>query len=168
LAYSFDFDVVLGSRTNRELIWTGSNMGWFMRWGNWAVAKYVEFIFNTTTFSDVGCTMSLVSRPVLESVQPHFTVGGSHFGPEMRLLCIWAAARIIEVPLNYRPRVGQSMATGNRRVAFLLGLRMIAWISGFRLRTLLGKGPSMARSGFENQGHNANRRAGHSEGRSTR
>ena len=33
LAYSFDFDVVLGSRTNRELIWTGANMGWFMKWG---------------------------------------------------------------------------------------------------------------------------------------
>ena len=29
-----DFDVVLGSRTNRELIWTGANMGWFMKWGN--------------------------------------------------------------------------------------------------------------------------------------
>lgn len=67
LAYSNDFDVVLGSRTNRELIWSGANMGWFMKWGNWAVGKYVEFIFNTTTISDVGCTMRLVSRPVLEA-----------------------------------------------------------------------------------------------------
>ena len=40
LAYADDFDVVLGSRTNRELIWTGANMGFFMKWANWAVAKY--------------------------------------------------------------------------------------------------------------------------------
>ena len=47
LAYAQDFDVVLGSRTNRELIWTGANMGWFMKWGNWAVAKYMWNFFST-------------------------------------------------------------------------------------------------------------------------
>lgn len=150
LAYSADFDVVLGSRTNRELIWTGANMGWFMKWGNWAVGKFVEFIFNTATISDVGCTMRLVSRPVLETIMPHFTIGGSHFGPEMMLLCIRSKASIIEIPMNYPPRVGMSMVTGNRWVAFLLGLRMIELISRFRLRTLFGKGPAMQQVGGKN------------------
>jgi glycosyltransferase involved in cell wall biosynthesis len=149
LAYSSDFEVVLGSRTNRELIWTGSNMGWFMKWGNWAVGKYVEFIFNTTTISDVGCTMRLLSRPVLESIAPHFTIGGSHFGPEMMMLCIRSKASIIEIPMNYRPRVGKSMVTGNRWIAFLLGLRMIDLISRFRIRTMLGLGPAIERRGYE-------------------
>jgi glycosyltransferase involved in cell wall biosynthesis len=166
LAYSSDFEVVLGSRTNRELIWTGSNMGWFMKWGNWAVAKYMEFSFNTTTLSDVGCTMCLVSRTVLESIQPYFTIGGSHFGPEMRMLCIWSKARTIEIPLNYKPRVGQSMVTGNRRVAFLLGLRMIALISSFRLRTLLKMSPSVMRGEFKNPRGNSNPRIAHSKGTS--
>src|SRR5687768_1145058 len=47
LTYSDDFDVVFGSRTNSELVWTGANMGWFMKWGNWTVAKLMEFLFNT-------------------------------------------------------------------------------------------------------------------------
>ena len=27
-------------------IWHGANMGLFLRWGNWAVAKMMEFLFN--------------------------------------------------------------------------------------------------------------------------
>ena len=151
LAYSGDFDVVLGSRTNTELIWTGANMGWFMKWGNWAVAKYMEFLFNTTTLTDVGCTMRLVSRDVLTRVQPFFSIGGSHFGPEMMMLCIWIRANVIEIPLNYKPRVGESMVTGDRWKAFLLGLQMIGLITRFRLRTAAGRGPRLSRGGFHNR-----------------
>src|SRR5207237_5017726 len=48
LAYADDFDVVYGSRTARMFIWRGANMGLFLRWGNWAVAKLMEFLFNST------------------------------------------------------------------------------------------------------------------------
>src|SRR5216683_2179191 len=34
LAFADDFDLVLGTRTTRELIWHGANMGWQLRWGN--------------------------------------------------------------------------------------------------------------------------------------
>jgi glycosyltransferase involved in cell wall biosynthesis len=148
LAYSDDFDVVFGSRTNSEFIWSGANMGWFLRWGNWAVAKYLEFLFNTTSLTDVGCTMRLLSRPALERIQPCFSVGGSHFGPEMMLLCIWSGAKCIEIPLNYKPRVGQSMATGNQWEAVSIGLKMIGMITRFRIRTRMHRGPQMTRGGF--------------------
>src|SRR5579862_4325393 len=46
LAYAEDFDVVYGSRTSLQLVWHGANMGAFLRWGNWAVAKYMELIYN--------------------------------------------------------------------------------------------------------------------------
>lgn len=137
LAYAGDFDVVLGSRTNRELIWTGANMGFFMKWANWAVAKYLEFLFNATTLSDVGCTMRLVSRPVLERIQPFFAVGDSHFGPEMMMLSILSGARVIQIPVNYRERVGQSMVCGNRWIAALLGFRMGVLITRMRLASWL-------------------------------
>src|SRR5262245_34702867 len=42
LAYSDDLPVVFGTRTTREFIWDGANMGRFLRWGNWAVAKMTE------------------------------------------------------------------------------------------------------------------------------
>ena len=135
LSYANDFDVVLGSRTNRELIWTGANMGWFMKWGNWAVAKYLEALFNSTTMSDVGCTMRLIDRATLEQITPAFTVGGSHFGPEMQMLCILSGARVVQIPVNYRQRIGQSMVCGNRMVAFVLGWQMIGLITRMRLRS---------------------------------
>jgi glycosyltransferase involved in cell wall biosynthesis len=138
LAYAYDFDVVLGSRTNSELIWTGANMGWFMKWGNWTVAKYVEFLFNTTALTDVGCTLRLFTRDVLRAIEPHFSVGSSHFGPQMTLLAIAAGARLMEIPVNYRQRVGRSMVTGSRWTAFTVGLQMIAMITAFRVRSWAG------------------------------
>src|SRR5262249_10864712 len=59
LAYVDDFDVVYGSRTARTFIWRGANMGALLRWGNWGVAKLMEFLFNSTNLTDVGCTMRL-------------------------------------------------------------------------------------------------------------
>ncbi len=56
LVFSGECDAVFGTRTTRELIWQGANMEWFLRWGNWAVAKMVEVLFNTSHLSDVGCT----------------------------------------------------------------------------------------------------------------
>ena len=141
LSYANDFDVVLGSRTNRELIWTGANMGWFMKWGNWAVAKYLEALFNSTTMSDVGCTMRLIDRATLGRITPAFTVGGSHFGPEMQVLCIMSGARVVQIPVNYRQRIGQSMVCGSRRVAFVLGCQMIALITRMRLRSWFAGSP---------------------------
>ena len=43
-------------------------MGWFLRWGNWAVAKLVEVLFNTSHLSDVGCTYRLLRQPMARHV----------------------------------------------------------------------------------------------------
>lgn len=139
LAYSDDFDVVYGSRTARELIWQGANMGWFLKWGNWGAAKLMEFLFNTPNLTDVGCTLRLLSRPALERIQPYFSVGGSHFGPEMMLLTLLHGSRIIQVPVNYRQRVGDSMATGSLSKTISIGLRMIILILSYRFGTLFSR-----------------------------
>ena len=57
-----DVDIVLGSRTVQTFILSGANMGLFLRWGNWAVAKLTEALFNTVYLSDVGCTFRVVTR----------------------------------------------------------------------------------------------------------
>ena len=139
LVYSDDCDAVFGTRTTRELIWRGANMGWFLKWGNWAVAKLVEVLFNTSHLSDVGCTYRLLHRDLARRLAPHFTVGGSHFGPELMLLTIASGARFVEVPVNYLPRVGVSSSTGDVRKAVVLGLQMILFILRFRLATV-GRG----------------------------
>ncbi len=140
LAYADDFEVVYGSRTVKELIWEGANMGLFLKWGNYAVAKLMEVLFNTTSLTDVGCTMRCIRREALERIEPFFTVDGSFFGPEMMVLSILKKMRMIQIPVNYTERVGHSSVTGSHRVAFLLGLRMIALILSYRVRSWLRPG----------------------------
>ncbi len=136
LAYAEDFDVVYGSRTSQQLIWHGANMGLFLRWGNWAVAKYLEFLYNATSLTDVGCTMRLIQREAAQRLLPAFRIGGSAFGPEMMTLSLRARLRVVQVPVNYLPRVGASSVTGDPVKAFTLGLRMIGLITARRFGRL--------------------------------
>ena len=138
LAYADDFDVVYGSRTARMFIWRGANMGLFLRWGNWAVAKFMEFLFNTTNLTDVGCTTRLIHRSALERIQPYFTIGGSSFGPEMMLLTLISGQKVIQIPVNYLPRVGESSVTGDFKKAFVLGMTMIGLVLRYRIQGWLG------------------------------
>jgi glycosyltransferase involved in cell wall biosynthesis len=137
LAYSDDFEIVYGTRTAPELIWQGANMGWFLKWGNWGAAKLIEFLFNSPNLTDVGCTFRLLHRPALEKIQPYFTVGGNYFSPEMMVLSLLHSIPVTQIPVNYRKRVGQSMATGSLSKTIFIGLRMIGLILGYRLHSLI-------------------------------
>jgi glycosyltransferase involved in cell wall biosynthesis len=147
LAYADDFDVVYGSRTARMFIWRGANMGLFLRWGNWAVAKLMEFLFNSTNLTDVGCTMRLIHRQALHEIEPEITIGGSSFGPEMMILTLLHGQKLIQIPVNYLPRVGESSVTGDFRKAFFLGMTMIGLVLRYRVRSWLGLIPRRARAG---------------------
>jgi glycosyltransferase involved in cell wall biosynthesis len=133
LAYSEDFDMVCGTRTTRELIWAQANMGWFLRVGNWAVAKLLQILHSGPSLTDCGCTLRLIHRSALERIDGQFTVGGSHFLPEMVMLCLKGGLRVIEVPVNYRGRVGESKITGTLKGTLTTGVRMIALVFRYRL-----------------------------------
>ena len=134
LVYSEECDVVFGTRTTRELIWAEANMASFLRWGNWAVAKLIEALYNTSHLSDVGCTYRLLRADTAKAVAEAMTVGGSHAGVEIMLLTILAGARFVEVPVNYLPRVGTSSVTGHPLKALHVGLRMIGLVLALRRR----------------------------------
>src|SRR5712692_9447336 len=133
LAFADDFDLVLGTRTTRELIWHGANMGWQLRWGNWFVAKLLQVLFGGPSLSDCGCTLRLVRRSAAEHMLPRFTVGGSHFLPEMVCLALLEGQRLVEVPVNYRDRVGESKITGSMGTALRVAARMVGLILRYRL-----------------------------------
>jgi hypothetical protein len=133
LAYADDFDLVLGTRTTRELIWHGANMGWQLRWGNWLVAKVLQVLFGGPSLSDCGCTLRLIRRSAAQRLLPRFTVGGSHFLPEMVCLALLSGLRLVEVPVNYRRRVGESKITGSMHTALKVGGRMVRLIVRYRL-----------------------------------
>jgi glycosyltransferase involved in cell wall biosynthesis len=135
LAFSEECDAVFGTRTTRELIWHGANMDWFLRWGNWAVAKFIEVLFNTSHLSDVGCTYRVFTRELADLIAGRMKRGGNHAGPEMMLLTITSGARFVEIPVNYLPRVGTSSATGSLRAAIDIGVHMIGMTLRFRRHT---------------------------------
>ena len=126
LAYSDDFDMVCGTRTTRELIWRQANMGWFLRVGNWTVAKLIQVLYDGPSLTDCGCTLRLTHRAALARFIDDLTVGGSHFLPEMVILGLKRGLRIIEVPVNYRGRIGESKITGTFKGAVRTGVNMIA------------------------------------------
>jgi glycosyltransferase involved in cell wall biosynthesis len=125
LSYSEDMDIVYGSRTYKELIWSGANMGWFLRTGNWAVAKLLQVLFNTNTLTDVGCTYRLVHKKVIVELLPLFRVKSNYFGPEMMVRGYLKKFKCVQIPVVYKKRVGISSVTGDFGKAFVLGIKMI-------------------------------------------
>jgi len=109
-------------------------MGPFLRYGNWAVGKMLEYLHNGPCLTDVGCTYKLFRREALQHLIPMFTVGHSHFSPELMILAIRSHLDCIEIPVHYGPRTGTSKITGNFWKAFRLGLRMMAMIIAYRFK----------------------------------
>ncbi len=133
LAYCNDFEFVVGTRTSREMIYEGANMGAFLKWGNWSLGKLIEILFNGPSLTDVGCTYRLIKKKALERINDKFTVGGSHFSPEMIILAIKTRIPMIEIPVSYMQRRGESKITGRKWPAFKLGIIMIKTIIRYRL-----------------------------------
>lgn len=109
LAYIDDAGLVVGTRTTRQLIEQGANMRFLLRWGNVAMAKYVEllwFFSHEPRFTDVGCTYRAVTREAFLRMRPHLRETGPAFSPEMMCQALLSGCRAIEVPVTYSRRLG--------------------------------------------------------------
>jgi glycosyltransferase involved in cell wall biosynthesis len=136
LEFGRDFDVVYGSRTCNALIWPGANMGYFLRFGNWAVAKLIEVLFNTVSLSDVGCTYRLVNRKGLDLLLKECSTTANYFSPEMMIATLCSDLKVVQIPLNYKARIGESMGSGTFWKAFNIGMNMIRIVIRERIRRL--------------------------------
>ena len=134
LEYTDQFDVVFGTRTSKVSIWSGANMGWFLRTGNALIAKLLEYMYNGPCLTDVGCTYKLMKRSAIKKIGDKFTVGGSHFSPELMILVIKNKIKCIEIPVNYKERIGKSKITGSFWKAFKLGIIMIGLIIKYKFK----------------------------------
>lgn len=132
LAYSDDFKIVLGTRTAKELIWDGANMNFALRVGNILVAKLIEWLYSGPCLTDCGCTLRLLHRDALEQIIDDFTVGKSHFLPEIVILALKKGIPIIEIPVNYRNRIGESKITGKFKGAFITAMNMLGIIIKYK------------------------------------
>ena len=136
LEYLKDADMVVGTRTTRQLIEQGANMDGLLRWGNVAVGKLIEALWwgSEPRFTDVGCTYRAIWRDAYARIRDYLTATDATFSPEMMIEMLRMQGRIIEVPVSYyRRRGGLSKHSASRWHAAGTGLRMIGLILRKRL-----------------------------------
>jgi len=106
----------------------------------------LEYLHNGPCLSDVGYTFKMFTREALAAVKEYFTVGKSHFSPELMILCIRCKLRCIEIPVHYGPRIGESKITGDIRKAVKLDIIMMGLSVKYRLKRILPHRLSPARA----------------------
>jgi UDP-N-acetylglucosamine diphosphorylase / glucose-1-phosphate thymidylyltransferase / UDP-N-acetylgalactosamine diphosphorylase / glucosamine-1-phosphate N-acetyltransferase / galactosamine-1-phosphate N-acetyltransferase len=128
LEYLKDADMVIGTRTTRQMIAQGANMDGLLRWGNVAVGKLIEALWwgLEARLTDVGCTYRALWRDAYQRIRPYLAQDGPAFSPEMMIEVLRTEGRLIEIPVNYyRRRGGQSKHSTNRWHSIKTGLRML-------------------------------------------
>tara|TARA_B100001093_G_C26846565_1_gene1023063 strand:+ start:2163 stop:2873 length:711 start_codon:yes stop_codon:yes gene_type:complete len=134
LPYLSDFDCVFGTRTYKPFIHKGAKMYTLLRWGNFLVAKFLELLFSGPRLSDVGCTYKLLSKEAYNEINEKLSVVGSEFQPELMINLIISKKKIIEIPVNYLKRKGESKITNNFFSTSILAMKMILLIIKLRLK----------------------------------
>jgi glycosyltransferase involved in cell wall biosynthesis len=128
LEYLKDADMVIGTRTTRQMIEQGANMDGLLRWGNVVVGKLIEGLWWTREprFTDVGCTYRALWRDAYRKIRPYLTQTDATFSPEMMIEIVRSEGRLIEVPVSYYRRVGgESKHSSSRWHSMRTGLRMV-------------------------------------------
>ncbi len=113
-------DLVLGSRF-RGKIQRGA-MPWLHRWVGNPVLTAVLNVFFGVRVSDAHCGLRAVRRSALHRLELEST--GMEFASEMILKAAKRGLRVDEVPIEYRPRIGESklntVRDGWRHLRFML------------------------------------------------
>jgi len=128
LAYVQDCDLIQGTRTTKEFIAESTNMYFFLKWGNWLVAKILQVLYNGPSISDMGCTYRLIKKSALKKIKDHLNIGGSAFLACMTTAALKKHIKMIEISVNYRGRKGVSKITGSFFKAVVVGLTMLGII----------------------------------------
>jgi hypothetical protein len=127
LAYLENCDLVLGTRATQELRATDTQMDWLLNPANQIVAKLVQVRFWGTRLTDMGCTFRAMRVESYHRLAHRLHVTGNEFSPHMFIEALKLRMRVIEIPVVFRARVGQSKGVGSNKVkAAKVAVRMLA------------------------------------------
>jgi hypothetical protein len=101
--------MVLGTRTTRQLVGQGANMGKMLRWGNVTMAKLLELFWfwpHEPRLTDVGCSYRALWAETWRKLAPGTRESGPAFSPEMICEAYRCSLRVVEIPVHYYKRVG--------------------------------------------------------------
>ena len=116
LAYLDNCDFVLGTRATQELRAVNTQMDWLLNPGNQVVAKLTQSRFWGTRLTDMGCTYRAVRVTAYRKLADRLTVTGNHFSPHMFIEALKLRMRVIEIPVVFRPRMGESKGVGSNKL----------------------------------------------------
>ncbi len=111
LAYSDDFDMVFGSRTHVSLIRKGSDMTLVKQFLDIYLAKMATWLFLCPLLTDLGCTLRLTKKDAWKRIAKDVGAQDGIFSIKWILTAVARKENYIQVPVNFRTRVGSSSLT---------------------------------------------------------
>lgn len=111
LSYSDNFDTVFASRTYLPLIERNSEMILMRRICDYLFGRMINILFLCPRLTDVGCIMRLTNRKGWKKVYRECKSNGALFATEWQLIAAKNKVKYIEIPVNFRKRVGRSSIT---------------------------------------------------------
>ncbi len=104
LVYLRDADLVMGTRTTRQMIEQGTNMRGVVRAAHIVLAKLLELAWwrFESRVTDIACVYRALWRSTYRAVRPQLTATGVEVLPEMVIEVLRARRRIVEIPVTYR------------------------------------------------------------------
>jgi UDP-N-acetylglucosamine diphosphorylase / glucose-1-phosphate thymidylyltransferase / UDP-N-acetylgalactosamine diphosphorylase / glucosamine-1-phosphate N-acetyltransferase / galactosamine-1-phosphate N-acetyltransferase len=106
LVYLRDADLVMGTRTTRQLIEQGTNMRGSVRAAHVFLAKLLQVLWwrFEYRFTDICCVYQAMWRSTYEAIRGELTASGVEVYPEIVVEVLRARRRIVEIPINYYNR----------------------------------------------------------------
>lgn len=103
LAYIREADIVVGTRTTRQLMEQGTDLREIVRLANVFLAKLMEILWwhFEGRFTDVGCTFRAIWLSSYREMRDSLQAAGPEFAAEMVIEALNRRMRVLEIPLNY-------------------------------------------------------------------
>ncbi|MDQ7837059.1 MAG: sugar phosphate nucleotidyltransferase [Thermodesulfobacteriota bacterium] len=103
LTYICEADMVVGTRTTREMIEQGTNMNTFVRIVSYLLARTIELLWydRKVRITDVGCIYRALWKNTFYEIRDSIESKGPELITEMLIELLERRMRIIEIPVSY-------------------------------------------------------------------
>jgi ubiquinone/menaquinone biosynthesis C-methylase UbiE len=142
LVYLRDADLVVGTRTTRQMLEQGTNMRGIVRAAHVFLAKLTAVLWwrFDPRFTDICCVYRGLWRSVYSTIRDNLGAHDAAIYPEMVIETLRARRRIIEIPINYYNRdASQSFVRGRyqsagtfQRILTLIVRKRLSDVAGWR------------------------------------
>jgi len=145
LEYLKDCDMVVGTRTTRQMMEQGANLNSLYRWLNVALGKLVEIFWwdQEPRFTDIGCIYRAIWKDSFEKISPDLIVKDKTFSVEMMIEIVRYHMRCIEIPISFYRSYG-IIAEEKIKAQFfyLISVLLLVFSKKFRIFSFLIKNNS--------------------------